>query len=104
MGFFDSDIVQGEVRSLMEEYQSLVILGSKYGNFDLEGKKIYIEKMEEFMDRYKILMKRCELSEDFMAKMTVEQMRTQLNQFGITPQDMFNQMSLTLERMKSELE
>jgi Domain of unknown function (DUF1825) len=104
MGFFDSDIVQGEVRSLMEEYQFLVNLGAGYGKFDRQGKKIYIEKMEEFMDRYKILMKRCELSEDFMAKMTVEQMRTQLTQFGITPQDMFNQMSLTLERMKSEID
>jgi len=103
MGFFDSDIVQNEVRNLMEEYQFLVNLGSSYGKFDREGKKIYIDKMEDFIERYKILMKRCELSEDFMAKMTIEQMRTQLNQFGITPQQMFNQMTLTLERMKSEI-
>ncbi len=104
MGFFDSDIVQSEVKTLMEEYQFLVNLGTSYGKFDRQGKKIYIEKMEDFMDRYKILMKRCELSEDFMAKMTIEQMRTQLNQLGITPQEMFNQMSLTLQRMKSEIE
>jgi len=49
-------------------------------------------------------MKRFELSEDFMAQMTVEQLKTQLNQFGITPQQMFEQMNSTLERMKSELE
>ena len=104
MGFFDSDIVQNEVKNLMEEYQFLVNLGSSYGKFDREGKKIYIDRMEEFMSRYKILMKRCELSEDFMAKMTIEQMRTQLNQFGITPQDMFSQMTLTLQRMKSEIQ
>ena len=48
-------------------------------------------------------MKRFELSEDFMAKMTMEQLKTQLNQFGITPQQMFHQMNVTLERMKSEL-
>ena len=56
------------------------------------------------MDRYKIFMKRFELSEDFQAKMTVEQLKTQLNQFGITPEQMFDQMNQTLMRMKDELE
>ena len=40
-------------------------------------------------------MKRFELSEDFMAQMTVQQLKTQLNQFGMTPQQMFDQMELT---------
>ena len=104
MGFFDSDIVQQEARQLFEDYQSLMHLGSDYGKFDREGKKIFIEKMEEMMDRYRIFMKRFELSEDFMAQMTVEQLRTQLSQFGVTPQQMFDQMNVTLERMKAELE
>jgi phosphoenolpyruvate carboxylase len=104
MGFFDSEIVQQEARQLFENYQSLMHLGSDYGKFDREGKKIFIEKMEEMMDRYRIFMKRFELSEDFMAQMTVEQLRTQLNQFGVTPQQMFDQMNVTLERMKAELE
>jgi len=56
------------------------------------------------MDRYKVFMKRFELSEDFQAKMTVEQLKTQLNQFGITPEQMFDQMNQTLMRMKDELE
>jgi len=56
------------------------------------------------MERYKIFMKRFELSEDFMAQMTVEQLKTQLNQFGITPQQMFDQMNMTLQRMKSEID
>ena len=49
-------------------------------------------------------MKRFDLSEDFMAQMTVEQLKTQLGQFGMTPQQMFDQMNMTLERMKSEIE
>ena len=104
MGFFDSEVVQQEAKKLFEDYQSLMQLGSGYGKFDREGKKIYIERMEEMMERYRIFMKRFELSEDFMAQMTVEQLKTQLNQFGITPQQMFEQMNMTLERMKSELE
>jgi hypothetical protein len=104
MGFFDSEIIQQEAKQLFEDYQSLIQLGSSYGKFDLEGKKIFIEQMESLMERYRIFMKRFELSDDFMAQMTVEQLKTQLDQFGITPQQMFDQMNMTLERMKSEIE
>ncbi|MBE9178226.1 DUF1825 family protein [Oculatella sp. LEGE 06141] len=104
MGFFDSDIVQQEAKQLFEDYQSLMELGNGYGKFDREGKKLFIEKMEEMMERYRIFMKRFELSEDFMAQMTVEQLKTQLGQFGITPQQMFDQMHYTLERMKADVE
>ncbi|MFM8295020.1 MAG: DUF1825 family protein [Microcystaceae cyanobacterium] len=104
MGFFDSEVVQSEAKNLFEDYQSLIQLGGEYGKFDREGKIIFIEKMEELMERYKIFMKRFELSEDFMAKMTVEQLKTQLGQFGMTPQQMFDQMHTTLERMKSEIQ
>jgi hypothetical protein len=60
--------------------------------------------METLMDRYRVFMKRFELSEDFMAQMTIQQLKTQLGQFGVTPQQMFDQMNVTLERMKAELE
>ncbi len=103
MSFFDSEIVQNEGKQLFQDYQSLMQLGSNYGKFDREGKKMFIEQMESVMDRYKIFMKRFELSEDFMAKMTVEQLKTQLSQFGTTPQQMFEQMQITLERMKAEI-
>jgi hypothetical protein len=104
MAFFDSEIVQEEARSLFTDYQQLMQLGSDYGKFDREGKKLYIERMEEMMDRYRVFMKRFELSEDFQAKLTIEQLRTQLGQFGITPERMFEQMHQTLERMKSQLD
>ena len=104
MGFFESDIVQEEAKKLFTDYQQLMKLGSEYGKFDREGKKMFIKRMESLMDRYKVFMKRFELSEDFQAKMTVEQLKTQLNQFGITPEQMFDQMNQTLMRMKNELE
>lgn len=104
MAFFDSEIVQEEARSLFTDYQQLMQLGSDYGKFDREGKKLFIDRMESLMDRYRVFMKRFELSDDFQAKLTVEQLRTQLGQFGLTPDGMFAQMNLTLERMKGELE
>lgn len=104
MGFFDSEVVQQEAKQLFEDYQALINLGSNYGKFDRDGKKIFIEKMEEIMERYQIFMKRFELSEDFTAKMAIEQLKTQLNQFGTSPQQMFQQMAMTLQRMKNEID
>jgi uncharacterized protein YbgA (DUF1722 family) len=104
MGFFDSDIIQQEAKQLFEDYQQLTQLGSKYGKFDRDGKLAFIERMDTLLDRYKIFMKRFELSDDFMAKMTVEQMNTQMSQFGMTPIQMFEQMNFTLERMKLDIE
>ncbi|MFN9175018.1 MAG: DUF1825 family protein [Synechocystis sp.] len=103
MSFFESDVVQQEAKQLFEDYQSLTKLGGDYGKFDREGKVLFIDQMEALMDRYKIFMKRFELSDDFMAKMTVEQLKTQLGQFGMSPQQMFDQMNMTLERMKAEI-
>ena len=34
----------------------------------------------------------------------MEQLRTQLGQFGLTPETMFGQMQQTLERMKGQLD
>ena len=104
MGFFDSEIVQQDAKDIFQTYQSLIQLGSNYGKFDRDGKIKYIEEMEEVMDRFKIMMKRLELSDDFSARMTIEQLKTQLGQFGMTPQQMFDNMHLTLERMKAQID
>jgi hypothetical protein len=104
MSFFESEIVQQEAKQLFEDYQALIQLGNNYGKFDREGKIMFIGQMEAMMERYRIFMKRFELSEDFMAQMTMEQLKTQLSQAGMTPQQMFDQMHLTLERMKAEVD
>lgn len=104
MNFFNSEIVQDEARRLWEDYQSLINLGANYGKFDREGKKLYIAQMEEVIDRFHIFLKRFELSDDFMAKMTVKQLELQLSQFGLTPHQMLDQITQTLEKMKEELD
>ncbi|MFN3927302.1 MAG: DUF1825 family protein [Pseudanabaenaceae cyanobacterium] len=103
MAFFESEIVQNEARSLFADYQQLIQLGSNYGKFDREGKRLFIEQMENLLDRYAVFMKRMELSDDFMAKMNIKQLQTYLGGFGITPDQMFQQMRQALEQMKKEL-
>ncbi len=103
MAFFESEIVQQEAKSLFTDYQNLMQLGSNYGKFDREGKKLFIEQMENILDRYTIFMKRMELSDDFMAQMNIKQLQNHLHNFGITPQQMFEQMRATLEQMKRDI-
>jgi len=55
MTFFDSEIVQQEAKQLFEDFQSLMQLGNDYGKFDREGKKLFIERMEELIERQRIL-------------------------------------------------
>ena len=72
------------------------------------------KKYEDFLDIERFVPRTAEevieatknrlFPEDFQAKMTVEQLRTQLGQFGITPEQMFEQMNMTLTRMKSQLD
>lgn len=102
MSFFDSEIVQEEAKQLFQDFQKLMQLGQRYGQFDREGKKIFIEQMEELLERQRIFMKRLELSDDFMAQMTIKQLQTQLGGFGLSLTQMFDQMHQTLERMKAE--
>ena len=45
MVFFESDIVQEEAKKLFTDYQELMKLGSDYGKFDREWKKMFIKKM-----------------------------------------------------------
>lgn len=104
MSFFDSDIVQQEAKELFQDFQALMQLGSDYGKFDRDGKTLFIDKMEELMERQKIFMKRMELSDDFMAQMSVKQLQSQLGNFGVSPTQMFEQMNQTLERMKAEID
>lgn len=103
MAFFESEIVQTESKKLFDDYQSLVKMGEQYGRFDREGKLLYIEQMEAVMDRYRIFLKRVELSDDFSAQMSMEQLNGQLGNFGITQQQMFEQMQKTLDRMKAQI-
>ncbi len=104
MGFFESPIVQDEARRFMKDYQDLMTLGNKYGKFDRAGKEMYIAQMEELLSRYAVFMKRMELSEDFMAQMAFKDLKEQLSQMGIQPQQMFEMMSRRLEQMKLELQ
>ena len=104
MSFFESEIVQQESKDIFSTYQSLIQMGSQYGKFDRDGKVLYIEQMETIMERFQIMMKRLELSDDFSAKMTIEQLKTQLAQAGMTPAQMFDNTRKTLDRMKEELD
>ncbi|GAB4216930.1 MAG: hypothetical protein OHK0012_20220 [Synechococcales cyanobacterium] len=103
MSFFDSEIVQQEAQALMRDFQELMRIGADYGKFDREGKRIFIDQWEALLERQRIFMKRMELSQDFLAQLQINQMQDMLGKMGITPSQMYDQMTHALERMKAEI-
>jgi len=53
MSFFESEIVQEEAKKLFTDYQNLMQLGSDYGKFDREGKVMFIDTMENLIEKGK---------------------------------------------------
>ena len=100
--FFQSPIVQDEIRAFMTQQQMLGELGRKYGTFDREGKLAYIDQSLQLIDRWLILLQRFRLSDAFQCQMYVKQLETHLQQFGMTPNQVAENAKQSLEAMKRD--
>jgi hypothetical protein len=88
----------------MRDHAELLRLGQKYKLFDREGKLAYIAQMESVFDRWKVFLKRFELSTDFQAQLYLKQLDTWLLQFGMQREDMLRNLEVSLDMMRQEAE
>ncbi|KAJ9513815.1 hypothetical protein QJQ45_020897 [Haematococcus lacustris] len=65
---FSSGMVVREFNSLVDEMMLLTRMSTKFPDFDLAGKRMYVDKMTEAHERYKIFYNRLLLSDDPAAK------------------------------------
>jgi len=49
---FESDVINEEWQTLAKDHADMIKLGEKYGDFDPEGKCIFIDKLEEIENRW----------------------------------------------------
>lgn len=98
-----SEIVQKEAANIFNDFQQLSALQPKYFSFDVEGKRIYIEKMEEFLERLRIFTKRYELSDDPEAKEGLRRLNAQLLEAGLTLNSMYQRLKDTTQMMRTAL-
>mmetsp|Transcript_36887 Transcript_36887/g.82035 ORF Transcript_36887/g.82035 Transcript_36887/m.82035 type:complete len:274 (+) Transcript_36887:119-940(+) len=94
---FKSDLVIQEFNSVVSELMGLSRMASKFPDFDLEGKKMFLDKMEEASSRYEVFIKRLELSDDPGAKEYLRITNAQMLEGGFTLQAMFMGLKQSLD-------
>jgi len=101
MSFFNSEIVQEEVRKLSELQQKIYSNMFRFPLMDREDKLEHLETLEELIDTQKILYARLSLSDDPDAKEMKERILNNAIQMGMSPNANLNTL---LDKMKTLLE
>lgn len=108
MSFFDSDIVQKELKDIENIQRDLTRNVLRYPIMSRTEKINHVNLLSELLEKQKILFARISLSDDPKAIETKEKMieSTKLLGYG-NPKDMsvvFNNMQRVVERLKREAE
>jgi len=108
MSFFDSEIVRAEVASVQQIQEEIMAASLGYPLMPPSQKIELVDKMFELLEKQKILHARIKLSEDEEAVSMLDKMRQTAYALGIprdtTIEDLFSQMELILNQMKSNLQ
>lgn len=107
MNFFDSEIVRAEIAKIQEIQQDIYHESSQYYLMTTQQKVDHIDKMNDLLEKQRILHTRIKLSEDNEAKEILEKMRKSAAALGI-PIDvsfdqLFDQMETLLVSMRNNV-
>ena len=106
--FFESDIIQDELKEinkLQEQiYGSILTFGSMSNDTKLE----HIEKLQSLLEKQRVMYTRLSLSDDPMAVEMKENLRKSVALMGFPPETdmsvLFNSMNQTIESLKQYLD
>ena len=106
--FFDSDIVREELQEINELQMSIYKNAMKFGTFSREDKVDHIERLNELLERQKVMYTRISLSDDPEAIDLKIHLQKSVELMGFPEgTDMlllFSGMSNTIDNMKSQLD
>ncbi|KAG1659899.1 hypothetical protein FOA52_006605 [Chlamydomonas sp. UWO 241] len=91
-----SDLVQADFNSIVGELMGLARMASQFPSFDLAGKRLFLEKMDEAGERYEVFIKRLELSQDPGAREYLRHTNAQMLEGGFTLPAMFSGLKQSL--------
>eukprot|EP00899_Mesostigma_viride_P003906 jgi/Mesvir1/13516/Mv06311-RA.1 len=103
-GMLGSEIVQREAERITKDFKQLSSLQSKYFSFDTEGKSLYIEHMDQFVERMQIFTTRFRLSDDPEVKAILHKLDAELLESGMTFDNLIRQLKELLIFMRSDVE
>jgi len=102
--FVNSPIVAQETMELTNLFKNLSSLQPKYASFDTEGKRIYIQQMQDLCEKLKVYTTRYKLSDDAYAQAMIENLNKQLTLAGMDVDTLYSSFSEICAEMQQELE
>jgi len=100
----NSAIIAEEAQKIFAQFKDLSALQPKYNKFDVEGKRIFCNQMDELCDKMKVFTTRYQLSDDSYAQEMIRRLNEQLGEAGLTIDTMYEGLLNTTEAMKQMLE
>jgi len=102
--FFDSEIVQDELREINKLQEFVYGDLYEFPNLSQEDKKEHIDKLSELLERQRVMYTRLSLSEDDEAKKLKEQLQQSVLAMGFPKGTdinvLFSGMTQTIEKLR----
>jgi predicted RNA binding protein with dsRBD fold (UPF0201 family) len=102
--FFDSDIIQEELKEINKLQEEIYGSILTFGMMDRETKLEHIEKLQELLEKQRIMYTRLSLSDDPQAVEMKENLRRSVALMGFSPETdmniLFSSMDKTIESLK----
>lgn len=102
--FFDSDIIQEELREINQLQEEIYGSILTFGGMPRETKLEHIEKLELLLEKQRVMYTRLSLSDDPQAVEIKENLRKSVALMGFPPetdmQVLFNSMTKTIQSLK----
>lgn len=106
--FFDSDIIQDELKEINELQEFIYGSILTFGVMPREDKLEHIDKMTKLLEKQRIMYTRLSLSDDPEAIVMKENLRKSVALMGFPPEtdmnDLFSSMTKTIESLKRYLD
>lgn len=106
--FFDSDIIQDELKEINKLQEKIYGSILTFGMMDRETKLEHIEKLELLLEKQRVMYTRLSLSDDPKAVEMKENLRKSVALMGFPPetdmQVLFTSMTKTIESLKKYLD
>ncbi len=106
--FFDSDIIQDELKEINKLQEQIYGSILTFGMMDRETKLEHIEKLELLLEKQRVMYTRLSLSDDPQAVEMKENLRKSVSLMGFSPetdmQVLFTSMTKTIESLKKYLD
>jgi hypothetical protein len=106
--FFDSDIIQDELKEINQLQESIYGSILTLGMMDRETKLEHIEKLELLLEKQRVMYTRLSLSDDPKAVEMKENLRKSVALMGFPPetdmQVLFSSMTKTIESLKQYID